>query len=355
MTSKITIFDHFMNKMIDFSNIPTTPRSWILNGSGKAEFSIGFDPSIPQVNQLLQERYFQYGNLVHIEHLPSLNVDGSKRGKLPDWTGIILPNRDWDLGVCHITCYSAESILIFRAMPYVSIKGTPKVAMQQIINIVHERAKNIVFQRGVMDDLPLTFPDDLRTNAYDHIQKLIKNSGMDWDVTGSIEGNQLKMYINLYNRKGIDTSLRFTNLNSEVTSPLLSEQGTPSNQVYGYSQAQTANGRYNSEAINQGAFDDYGPLQLNQVFVGLHDATSVFNATKARVDERGRPVLRVTRNAIDIDNTLDYLNTGNTVLLKDSNVGFSPDGGYGFEARVKILSMSYNDLSDRIPLNIEVI
>lgn len=354
MTSKITIFDHFCNKLIDFSNIPTTPRSWILNGSGKAEFSIGFDPSIPQVNQLLQERYFQYGNLIHIEHLPSVDADGNKRGKLPDWTGIILPNRDWDLGVCHITAYSAESILVFRAMPYVSIKGTPKKFVQQVMDAL--QAKNIVFQYDVMDDIPLTFPDDLRTNAYDHIIKLIKNSGMDWNVTGSIDkNNRLNLYINLYNRKGIDTSLRFTNVNSELGSPLLSEQGTPSNQVFGYSQAQTANGRYNAEAINQSAFDDYGPLQLNQVFVGLHDATSVFNATKARADERGRPVMRVTRNAIDINNTFDYLDTGNTVLLKENNVGFNPNGGYGFEARVKILSMSYNDLSDRIPLTIEVV
>lgn len=355
MTSKISIFDHFCNKLIDFSNIPTTPRSYILNDCGKCEFSIGFDPSQSQSSQLLQERYFQFGNLVHIEHIPSVDENGTKRGKLPDWTGIILPSRDWDIGVCHITAYSAETILKFRAMPYVSVKGTPNKFIREIINIVHERAKNIVFQPGILDDLPLTFPDDLKTNAYDHIQKLVKNAGMDWDVTADIHNSKLELFINLYNRKGIDTSLQLTNINSELGSPLLSEQGTPTNQVFGFSQAQTANGRYNAEYIHQSAYDDYGPLQLNQVYMGTHDAASVYNNTKARALERGRPSLRVIRNAIDIDDTLDYINTGNTALAMDTNSGFNANGGYGFEKRVKILSVSYNDLSDRIPLTIEAL
>ena len=356
MTSKITIFNHFMDKLIDFSNIPTTPRSWILNGYGKAEFSIGFDPTLPQSSQLLQERYFQFGNLIHIEHIPSKNVSGNNNGKLPDWTGIILPNRDWDIGVCHITAYAAEAILAFRAMPYLSVQGTPKNVIRQMINIVHERANNIVFQPGVLDDIPLTFPDNLRTNAYDHIQKLVKNSNLDWDVTGSINPNgRLELFINLYRRKGIDTSLEFTNINSELGSPLLSEQGTPTNQVFGYSQAQTKQSRYSSEAIHQSSFDDYGPLQLNQVYVGVQDQAGTDNATKVRAEQRGRPMKRVSRNAIDINNTYDYLNVGNTVSVRDTNSGFNPNGGYGFDARVKILSMSYNDLSDRVPLTIEVI
>lgn len=356
MTSKITIFDHFCKKLVDFSNIPTTPRSWILNGYGKAEFSIGFDPTRPQSEQLLQKRYFEFGNLVHIEHIPQVDASGNQRGTLPTWTGIILPNRDWDDGVCHITAYSAEAILAFRAMPYLSVKTTPKNIIRQMINIVHERASNIKFQAGQLDDLPSTFADDLRTNAYDHIQKLIKTSGMDWNVTGDINAkDELDLFINLYARKGFDTNLDFTNRNSELDSPLLSEQGTPSNQVFGYSQAQTANSRYNAEAIHQEALNDYGPLQLNQVFVGMHDYASVKNATYARAQGRGRPLLVVKRTAIDIDRTLDYMDTGNTVGIQDARVGFNPDGGYGFSARAKILSVTYNDLSNRLPLAIEVI
>jgi hypothetical protein len=327
-----------------------------LNGSGKFEFSIGYDPTQSQSSQLLQERYFQFGNLIHIEHIPQVDKDGNKKGTLPSWTGIILPEQKWDDGVCHMTAYSAESILIFRAMPYISVKGTPKTVIQQMINIVHERAKNIIFQPGILDDLPLTFPDDLRTNAYDHIQKLVKNAQMDWDITGDINSNgNLDLFINLYNQKGIDTNLELTNVNTELESPLLSIQGTPSNQVYGYSQAQTANSRYNAEVINQAAYDDYGPLQLNQVYVGIHDPAGTYLATKTRAEERGRPVMRLGRTALDIYNTFDYLNIGNIVNVKDARVGFNPNGGYGFEKEMRILSMSYNDLSNKVPLVIEAV
>lgn len=356
MTSRISIYDHYCRPLVDFSNIPTTPRGWVKNGYGRCQFSIGFDPTVQQSAQLWQERYFQYGNLVHIEHIPSQTAAGVANGKLPSWTGIILPERNWDYGVGHVTAYSAEAILAFRAMPYVSVKNTPKNVMQQIINIVHERAKNITIQPGTLDDLPITFPDDLRLNAYDHIQKMVKYAGMDWDITGkiNIRGN-LDLLINLYQKKGVDTAVDLNNMNTELVGGLLSEQGTPSNQVYGYSHAQTARSRFSAEAIHQEAYDDYGPLQLNQVFVGVHDATGTQHAAQQRAADRGRPVWKIKRNALDNGDIFDHLNTGNTLNVVERNAGFNPNGGYGFEKQVRILSMDYNDLTNKCSLNLEVV
>lgn len=352
MTSRITIFDHFCRRLVEFSNIPTTPRSWVLNGYGRCEFSIGFDSSLPQRDQLLQERYFQFGNLVHIEHIPT----DSGHGTLPSWTGIILPPQNWDLGVCHITAFSAEAILAFRAMPYISIKGRPKDLFQQIIQVVHERAKNIIFQLGQVDDKTVTASDILRTNAYDHLRKLAANQNMDFDVTGQtgVNGN-LELFVNLYNQKGYDTRLDLNSTNSELNSPLLSLQGTFYNQVFGFSQAQTRQSRYAAEIINQSSYEDYGPLQINTTFMGTTDPAALSDATQAKADERGRPAWKVGRTALDYGNTFSFLNTGNIVNVKDSNVGFHPNGGYGFEKQFRITSMSYNDLSNKTPLNIEAI
>lgn len=356
MTSKATIFDHFARPLVEFSNIPTTPRNWILNAYGRAEFSAGFDPTLPQSAQLVQEKYFQFGNLIHIEHIPDKDENGVTKGKLPDWTGIILPEQKWDQGIIHATAYSAEAILCFRAMPYASVKGTPREVFTQILNHAHARAKNITIQPGVLDDLPTTFPDDLRLNAYDHILKLIKNAGMDWSVTGSInaKGN-LEFFANLYIRKGYDTGLDLTNLNTELAGPLLSIQGTPSNQVFGYSQAQTRQGRYTAEAIHQEAYDDYGPLQLNQVFIGLHDQTSVYNAVTNRAAQRGRPVWKIKRTALDYAGTFNALDTGNMARVRDTGAGFNPNGNYGFEKTVRMFSLDYNDLTNKCGLNLEII
>jgi hypothetical protein len=344
-----------MKPLAELNNTPTTPRSWILNGYGRCEFSLGYDPTVPQSQQQCKEQWFQYGNLVFIEHTPTKDEFGNTNGILPPWVGIILPPRTWDFGVVHVTAYSAESILAFRAMPHLSVKGTPRTIFKQIIDYAHAKARNIVIQAGVMDDLSMTLSDDLRTNAYDHIQKLIKDSQMDWSVTGSVnEKGNLELYANLYYSRGVNTTLSLNNNNTELQSPLMTEQGTISNHVFGYSQAQTARGRFSRESVDEESVNDYGSLQLNQVYLGKHDPTSIENAAKARIQKRGRPVIIIKRNALDRKNTFDFLDVGNTVSIKETSVGFNPDGGFGFDTTAKIISMDYNDLSNKVPLNLEV-
>ena len=69
MSSRIRIFDHFQKPLIELNGIPTTPRGWILNKYSRAEYSISTsDPKC-------KEKYFQFGNLVHIEHLPKRDWD----------------------------------------------------------------------------------------------------------------------------------------------------------------------------------------------------------------------------------------------------------------------------------------
>src|SRR5512144_1026498 len=120
MASKITIFDHFLHPLDELIGIPATPRNWVLNGYGRCEFSLSTaDPKCTLRN-------FQFGNLIHIEHIPSVDENGVTTGKLPGWTGIILPPQTWDLGVAHITAYGIEVLLKLRAMPYTTVQGTPK-------------------------------------------------------------------------------------------------------------------------------------------------------------------------------------------------------------------------------------
>lgn len=356
MTSKITIFDHYCHPLVEFSNIPTTPRSWILNDYGRCEFSIGYDPTLPQSVQLCQERYFQYGNLIHIEHIPTQDENNVTNGQLPDWTGIILQPRNWQYGILPVVCYGIEALLDFRAMPYVKTTGSPATIFRDIINKAQVRAKNIPIQYGNIDDIQKTFSDELRQSAYKHIKKLVKDAQMDWGITGSInaKGN-LDLYANLYVQKGIDTPLILNNQNTESTGDLLKEQGTPANHVFGYSDAFTQRSRYSVESKDENSINDYGPLELNAVFVGRKDKISTQNATDTKIDNRSRPIKLTQRNALDYKNTFSYLNIGNTFTIKDSNVGFAKDGTYGFESIFRIIGMSYNDLSNKVPLNIEFV
>jgi hypothetical protein len=62
MTSKITLFSHSAHPLTELGGIPTTPRSWVLNNVGHAEFSIS------TTDAKCTEENFQFGNLVHIVH-----------------------------------------------------------------------------------------------------------------------------------------------------------------------------------------------------------------------------------------------------------------------------------------------
>jgi hypothetical protein len=348
MASRLLIFDHFAKPLAEI-NAPTTPRSWILDDIGRAEFSISTsDAKCTEAN-------FQYGNLVHIVHVPTKDENGTTNGQLPPWTGIILPPRTWDYGVLHAVAYSAEALLSFRPMPHVSLNGSPAVIFKEVITYAQQAASNIPIQLGTVDDANVTLGAELRLSAFEHIRSLSRSANMNFDVTGELDkyGN-LILYANLYKKKGVDTALTLTNTNSELSSPMLTEQGTPTNQVFGYAQASTSANRWKAVGTHDAALGDYGPLQANIVFMGQKEQSSVGAAAQAYADANGRPIKIVKRNALDEGDAFSFLNTGNRVGVKELSAGFAPGGGFGFDAQVKILSMEYNDLSNKVPLNVEV-
>jgi hypothetical protein len=365
MTSKITIFDHSLSSLTELSGIPTTPRSYVLNGIGRAEFSIGYfkdraDQSVAYAPEKVTAENFQFGNLVHIEHIPSRDAAGNVNGKLPDWVGIIEPLQTWDFGVLHAEALSAENILADCPMPLERIEGTPKAMFKKILGYANDFIKRygggVVLHPGIVEDVSVTLTDDLTLSAHEHIKALCRRAGMDWDVTGEIDPHgRLQLYANLYERRGVETDLTLTNTNSELGSPLLTLQGAISNVVIGYSQASSKAGRHMGVGINEQALADYGPHGVNTTFSGLRDAGSVRSAAQARADARGRPVMMVGRTVTDERDNLSKIGVGNIVNIVERNAGFAPGGGFGFEAQARILSVTYNDLSNRAPLNLEVI
>jgi hypothetical protein len=353
MPSTLRVFSHFA-KLLGYLEAPTTPRSWVLNGYGKADFSVGTQYLTDKFPHK-QETVMQYGNLVYIEHIPSKDAAGTVNGQLPPWVGIILPDRNWPDKILNATAYSAEAILTFRPMPLTKISGTPASMFKEMLGYARAVTDDIVIQPGVIEDIPETFSDSLATSAYDHIVKLCNRAGMNWDVTGQIDtrGN-LQLYANLYRRKGAATRLELTRDNTEGSGSLLTEQGTPYNVIYGYSQASTKESRYFAMGRNQASIDKYGALATNVTFSGITDQTALQNAAQSMADN-SPPLLKLHRVALDVGATFTSLAAGNTVTILDNTAGFKAGGGFGFAAQARILSLDYNDLSNKAPLNLEII
>lgn len=348
MASKFNIFQHNAKPLTEIDSA-TTPRSWIMNDVGRCEFSMSLlDPKTTEIN-------LQYGNLVHVVHIPTVNTeDGdviSINGKLPDWTGVILPPRVWNAGVLNCTAYSAEALLTFRPMPFETISGTPAVMFKRILELANNIPTSIPILPGAIEDIPKTFTDDLRNSAYEHIVALIKKAGMTWSVTGEVnEFGNLELFGNLTAGTGIDTDLELNDLNSELRSPIMTEQGTPYNVVVGYSFAHTQRGRYTATAVNQPSFADYGFFGKNITFMGLHDPSSVDWAAQQQADAFGRPPRLMSRTALDFQDTFAKLDKGNYVNLVEKGAGFAPGGGFGFNGKGRIIAMDYSDLTNKVDI-----
>lgn len=353
MPSNFHVFDHSAKYLAQL-DAPTTPRSWILNGFGKAEFTVDLNYLTTRFSPK-EESIMQYNNLVYIEHVPTRDASNNSNGKLPPWAGIILPDRTWEQFKLGANAYSAEAILTFRPMPLTTIKGTPKAMFLQILEFARGATENIVIHPGIVEDIPQTFSDNLTTSAYDHIKKLCANSGMNWDVTAEIDSrNNLQLYANLYRFKGSDTTLILNSDNTENAAPLLTEQGTPYNVVCGFSQANTKESRYSARGINQESVDKYGVLATNHTFSGITDQAGLQSAAQSMADA-SPPYKIVRRVVLDHGSAFNYMQVGNIVTIKDTTVGFKPGGGFGFEASARILSVDYNDLSNKVPLHLEII
>ncbi len=346
--SNFFVFDHRMKPLVQLDATPS-PRTWVLNDVGPCRFEVGTTESkTTEIN-------LQYGNLVRIEHIPGYE-NGQTKGKLPDWYGIILPRRVWNKSAMVGAAFSAESILTLRNMPWRRVEGTPKVIFLKILEYAAQVDSSIVIQPGIVEDVNQTLTDDLRGSAYDHIVQLIKKCGMSWSVTGAVnQDGSLALYANLVVQSGVDTGVTLNNLNSELHSPILVEDGVPHNVVNGFSFAPTQRARFERQAIHAGALADYGYMGINKTFTGLHDPSSTLFAAQIEANTYGRPIKLMGRNALNVGKMYDSLRLGNLLHEENHDVGFLPGGGIGLQAPLRILKMTCDEFEDKIEMMTEVL
>jgi hypothetical protein len=363
MSSRMHIYNHW-GELEQTMEVTTTPRGWVLNGYGRCDFAVGLSDAN------CDERLLRYGNFVLIEHFPNESEERTVYGKLPDWVGMIVPPRTWNKDAVVVSAVSAEALLAFRAMPYAKVEGTVSSCFSAILQYAKDRAPNgLPISIGTVGSpsggtttadgtrTALQYSDELRTNAYDHINKLVKFSGMDWNVTPSVSPSSyaLTLKANLYPRLQ-SAGPALTPQNTDNTDPVMVEQGTIANHIFAYNQANTPLTRIMQEITLQDSIDKYGHFQTNTIYVGVTDSAGLLAAAaQARVNERGEPVKIVKRVALDNLDTFKNLAVGNSCWITDPNVGFNADGTRGFQVYARILSVDYNDMTNKCALNLELL
>lgn len=369
MTSTIKLFDKAGNYLDEITDIPTTPRTWILNAYGRCTFSMPLD------HEKLTERNFRFGNLIYIEHIPG----GDGTGELPPWGGIILPQRTWNIDAVEITAFTGEAILAYRALPYVDIDLPISEAFKAIVGYAGSVSDNSVkIQVGRVIDKDIPYTDSLKTNAYDHIaKKLMTFSGNLWSVTPQIDGftNTLSFSVNYLNLPGVPAAPYLLNTtNTQDQNPLLTEQGTIINHIFAYTQASTPQDRQMVELKDFASIRTYGEFQANLVYVGQTDISTlssiaaswespqgaIGDATGETTTQTKFPAFTgasklFKRVVLNRDTAFSNLRVGSVLQVDEQRVGFNPAGGFGVKANIRITSMSYDDTTDKVDMVVEVI
>lgn len=357
--SKVRVFSPNGIELAEIS--AGTIRSWVLNDVGRCTFKINiYDALSGGVNQFCNPTYLGYGNLILIEHKPSVNADGSTNGVLPPWVGVILPPRSWKYGEVSITAYSAEHLLFFRCTPQPwNVSGTPGSIFQQLIQYANDTSYNPQNYPIRLGEIYLggeITTRQMKVSAWEEIKALIQASGGEWNVTPYVDNsNRLSLIANYYLKQGVDVGRAFSNVDIESASPIYIEQGDIFNWIRGYSQY-ASSGNVNFAAV--GDFDliaQEGLLGSNQSFTGIAGAYSAvgqeaIKAASANFLAANKfPTRTLAPNMLDLGNDFSYVRVGNTWLVQLDTVGFT-QGKLGLSGKVRITAMEYNDMTNQVRL-----
>jgi hypothetical protein len=360
--SRLRIFKND-GTLIDEYDAPTK-RSWVLNGVGRCEFTVPvYDPTASgRFNPKLTQTNFGYGNMVLIDHKPSLNADNTTNGLLPPWVGIILPPQTWDYGKVKFTAYSAEQILKYRPLGNAGLRGVPGGIFLQLIQGANfwttgyagAIGGGISILPGNVDlsghDTPIT----AKTTVLDAITQYALQTGYDWDITPQVtSGNKLQLLANWYKKKGYDTGQVMSNLNLLNASPMYTEQGELYNTVYATNDANTLNTRVFSISQDVNALSQQGLLGIKQIFAGTQDAAqsviqTMGDAYLANINNNNF-VRTFAPTVLDVGNAFSYCNTGNTWIVQNNWCGFF-NGGIGVNGTIRIISQEYDDMANQVRL-----
>lgn len=333
MSSRISIFNYAGNKIAEIDAY--FRRTWKLNEFGEGEIELSIEDAKANF------QYLKYGNLIYAEH-----------DKLPAWGGVIYTPRDWkQFSTITVNCYSAEYLLKFRATPMVlKSEGAAGQVFADLINNTYPKEYPLPVDVGDIwgggDAHKLTHNYQ---QTYEAIATLAENTGYEWDLTPVIEGGRLYFRANWYDAKGVTRALRLIeNINLELNSTPMVEQGEIANYLIGYGAGSTWSTKPISEAIDQSAVNEYG---LFAKVVGFEEGqkAQIKANTQAQLDYHKQPRITFDLNALDKGETFSNIRVGDTLPIELYSCGFT-NGELGYQGYGRVTGMTYDEKKNLLEL-----
>lgn len=332
--SSIQIFDRTGTKISEFN--VNASRTWQLSDYGRCIFEI------PIIHPKCTEDILQFGNLIYIEH-----------PKLPAWGGVIDIPREWGKNTVIVYAYSAEYLFKFRAEENINkLSLSPGNIFKYIID-ASNRSEDIRIRTGSIytKDEAISWELNL-LNYYNEVKRLADDTDNEWILTPKINNKELEFEAQWGEKLGGETTYALTEgLNIETGEAIVSENGEIFNDILGIGSGSSNKTKEKVHLFDETSIGKYG-LRQTSVSIAEGEYASVEIGTRTELNKKKNPQKTFALTALDVGNTWNYINIGNTVSLHLNTIGFQ-NKELGMDTTVRINGMTFLEDENKLSLNCE--
>jgi hypothetical protein len=353
MEGRITLYSNTGVALAEVQG--TAPRGWLLNKFGQAKIRLPLSEfkSADYPSARLDERHVQIGNLVLVEH-----------DRVGDWAGVITTPITDDVmsGEKELTAYTAEWLLLFRIAPRGRIVGTRGQVFQQLIQFANDvpgpRFGVGMIYGGGGNVKP--FRPGRHPSIYDSIMGKMsgERAGHDWGLTHAFtEDGRLYFLGNWYGTRGEYRPNRalIEGHNMRVPSgAALAVEGEIINEIRIIGEKerpQQSGGKPGVTQRDTASIEQYGIFQKKRGYEET-DLAEIGDYGTTILNEQAQPRRRFIVEALDVNNTFDWLQLGDVIPLKLYRAGFS-GGQLGIDTDLRILGRAFDETEGYLKLAVE--
>lgn len=332
----------------------TAPRAWLLNMFSQAKIRIPLSEfeSADYPSGRLHYSDVKVGNLILIEH-----------DRVGPWAGMLaLPQTfDEQSGEVELTAYSGEWVLLWRIAPWSreTVKGTRGQLFERLIQFANDvpgpgfRIGQVFGSGEVLNT---------RTNSgisiYDSIVGGLsgERAGNDWGITPGFDNNgRLYFQCHWYGVRGVKRPNFRLEEGHNLQIPggaALTYEGEIINQVHVVGEkARPLGSRPRDTAQDDTSIAEYGYFQ-KRLKVDATDATEIGDTAVTTLNEQAQPRKRFLVEALDINNSFDFIQLGDVIPLKLHRAGWF-GGVLGQETDIRVMGKSFDETEGYLSLVVE--
>jgi hypothetical protein len=333
MSSRISVFDKSGHKMVELDG--NIKRTWVIGAYAEAEGTISLE------NEKAKREYLNFGNYLVVEH-----------DKLPIWGGIIVPPRDWERNTVKFSAKSGEFLLTTRNGPtWQKWEGHGALILKQMVDYGNSHGSTLLKMGEYTPMQPWISRTQDWTKMYERLKELVDTTEQEWGVTPKFDvRGELYFEANWFPKMGMErliTLLEGSNL--EAKGKVLTEQGTIVNELLGIGGGSTEEDKVFTTSRDADSIDDYGLFQSSEVF-GDTTWTSFVSSVEASLAKTKQPRNTWDLTLLDVNDLFKSVRLGDTFPIKMLQAGWKSDGTLGFEGSVRVLGMTYDDISNKLDI-----